>query len=231
MSGPPSPTLSDSALLDSLDDDPRFDIAADRDRRMEKLKEEVEKVKQLQESDYRKVVTFTDERKLIERMSKDKYCILHFFHPDFQRCQIMDRRLEELAPKHPYTLFIRASVADIPFLVTKFNIKVLPCVLVFADSRCVDQLVGFEEFGNSDHFSAKALEFRLKESGALPEGKPTLVNTLSSSLLDPHSRIKDDSDDESDGDETAARRSRGTGPRRGKTGIRNGLLTGMDEDE
>ena len=25
---------------------------------------------------------------------KDKYCVIHFFHPDFQRCQIMDRRLE-----------------------------------------------------------------------------------------------------------------------------------------
>ena len=36
---------------------------------MEKLNEEVNRVKELQESDYRKVVTFVDERKLIERMS------------------------------------------------------------------------------------------------------------------------------------------------------------------
>ena len=68
-SEPPSPTLSDSALLDSLNDDPRFDLAAHRERRMDQLKAEVEKVKDLRESDYGKVITYGEEKKLIERMS------------------------------------------------------------------------------------------------------------------------------------------------------------------
>lgn len=51
----------------------------------------------------------------------------------------MDARLEELAPKHPHTLFLRASVADTPFLINKLSIQVLPCVYVFVDGKGVDR--------------------------------------------------------------------------------------------
>lgn len=47
--------------------------------------------------------------------------------------------LQEIAPKFPHTLFLRASVADIPFLVGKFGIQVLPCVHAFVDGACVDR--------------------------------------------------------------------------------------------
>ena len=66
---PPSPTLSDSELLDSLDDDPRFDLVGNRERRMEALKKEVDRVRELRESEYGRVVTYSDEKRLIERMS------------------------------------------------------------------------------------------------------------------------------------------------------------------
>lgn len=66
---------------------------------------------------------------------------MHFFHPSFPRCKIMDARLDELAPKHPRTLFLRASVADTPFLVGKLGIQVLPCVYVFVDGKGVDRSV------------------------------------------------------------------------------------------
>jgi len=68
-----------------------------------------------------------------------KYCLIHFFHPDFARCRIMDQKLEELAPKYPHTLFLRTSVGDAPFLVNKLGVQVLPCVHVFVDSKGVDR--------------------------------------------------------------------------------------------
>lgn len=69
LSAPPSPTLSDSALLDSLDDDPQFDLTAQRERRMEELQREVRRVKDLQTSEYGRVITYGEEKKLIERMA------------------------------------------------------------------------------------------------------------------------------------------------------------------
>lgn len=84
---------------------------------------------------------------------KAKRCIVHFFHRDFRRCKIMDKHLEvrrftrnlqrtgvdlassaqKLASKHFDTLFLRAEVSNVPFLVTKLEIKVLPCVIGFVD--------------------------------------------------------------------------------------------------
>ncbi|CAD6580491.1 MAG: hypothetical protein TREMPRED_002757 [Tremellales sp. Tagirdzhanova-0007] len=93
---PPSPTLSDSAILDSLLDDPRFDLSAHRERRLEELKAQVDKVRVLQDTEYGRVVTYGEEEKLIERIAirKEKYCLVHFVHPDFQRCRIMDLKLD-----------------------------------------------------------------------------------------------------------------------------------------
>ncbi|WWD03476.1 hypothetical protein V865_001528 [Kwoniella europaea PYCC6329] len=221
MSAPPSPTLSDSELLDSLEE-AGFDLASDRDRRIEALQREIKQVRDLKESDNGRVITFNDEKSLIERMSKERYCLLHFFHNDFSRCKIMDQKLSDLAPSHPHTLFLRASVSDVPFLVTKMAVQVLPCVICFVDGRAVDRLIGFEELGDSDHFTSKVLEFRLKQSGVLPSDL-SLASNLSSTLV-PAKKDDDDYPDDED------RRSGGRA-RKGKVGIRNGLFNGGDDDD
>ncbi|WWC64416.1 uncharacterized protein I303_107026 [Kwoniella dejecticola CBS 10117] len=226
MSAPPSPTLSDSELLDSLEE-AGFDFASDRDRRIEALQREIKQVKNLKESDNGRVVTFVEEKLLIERMSKERYVLLHFFHNDFSRCKIMDQKLSELAPQYPHTLFLRASVSDIPFLVSKMAVQVLPCVMCFVDGKAVDRLIGFEELGDSDQFTSKVLEFRLKQSGVLPTDL-SLASNLSSNLVP----IKTDDDDVSDDEERRrGGRDRDRGARKGKVGIRNGLYNeGSDDD-
>ncbi|WVR00339.1 hypothetical protein IAU59_007482 [Kwoniella sp. CBS 9459] len=230
----PSPTLSDSELLDSLDE-AGFDLATDRERRIEALQREIRQVKDLRDSEYGKVVTFIDEKKLIERMSNERYCLIHFVHPDFARCAIMDQRLAEIAPAHPHTLFLRANVSDVPFLVAKMAVQVLPCVLAFVNGKAVDRLIGFEELGDTDKFSAKMLEFRLNQSGVLPSDL-SLASNISSSILSGKSAggagsRSDDSGDEDD--DKSRRRPRGAGgsSRRGKVGIRDGFAgAGSDDD-
>lgn len=218
MSRSPSPSLSDEDLLDDLPES--FDYAAHRERRMEELASEQRRLKDMQNSDGEagRVVTHNQEKPLIESISKCKCSVVHFFHPDFQRCRIMDERLAQLAPKYLHTSFMRASVADTPFLVAKFGIQVLPCVLAFIDGHCVDRLIGFEELGNNDTFSANALEFRLKHSGALPTRQE-----LKEGIMGGHA--------ERDGSESEGEGARESRPRRGKTGIRNGLFNAGEDDD
>ncbi|KAL7418275.1 hypothetical protein Q5752_006731 [Cryptotrichosporon argae] len=229
MSAPPSPTLSDSALLDSLDE--AFDLGAERERRMAAVRAQADKAKILRETEYGRVVTYGDEKRLVERMSNEKWCLIHFYHPDFPRCRIMDKHLDVLAPKHPHTLFLRASVADTPFLITKFGVQVLPCVHVFVDGRCVDRLIGFEELGDTDAFTTATLEFRLKASGVFPSGPIQLSTMLPAHLLaTSRNQESDESDDERERERWAGKGSGGAGARRGKTGIRNGLASVGDDD-
>ncbi len=40
------------------------------------------------------VTTLLSERDLLDVCSNAKYSVVHFFHPDFRRCTIMDERLK-----------------------------------------------------------------------------------------------------------------------------------------
>ncbi|KAJ9099496.1 hypothetical protein QFC20_005708 [Naganishia adeliensis] len=171
-----------SELFEGLEDeieqgegktDSRFDWGAFRESRLQQLAEEVERKKAIDgqggtDGWYGSYREIREERELIQRSSKEEFCIIHFSHPDFQRCAIMDRHLQALAPKHPNTLFLHTSVKDAPFLVNRLGVKVLPCVISFVNGNAIDRLIGFEELGNDDTFTTAALEFRLKRSGVLP---------------------------------------------------------------
>ena len=49
--------------------------------------------------------------------------------------------LQELAPKYFNTRFFRVFVENIPWLVEKLSIKVLPCVVCFVDGVTADRWV------------------------------------------------------------------------------------------
>jgi hypothetical protein len=66
------------------------------------------------------------------------------------------------------------NVDNAPFLVTRLNVKVLPCVLAFVNGKSVDRIVGFEGLGyTQDTFTAKDLEGRLLASGVIQRAKAT----------------------------------------------------------
>ncbi|WVN84895.1 uncharacterized protein L203_100031 [Cryptococcus depauperatus CBS 7841] len=223
LSRSPSPTLSDSELLDSLQDD--FDFESHREARMESIAREVKQLKDLRESEYGKIFEFAEEKALIERMAKEKYCLIHFYHPDFQRCQIMDNKLAELAPSHLHTLFLRTSVDNAPFLVAKMAVKVLPCVMCYVNGRAVDRLIGFEELGQTDNFTTKMLEFRLQQSGVLPSDLSMANNlfSLAQNKTD-YAGYRENSDD----DQWRTK----SGKSSGRSGIRNGTSgRNRDSDE
>jgi hypothetical protein len=58
--------ISDSELLDSLEAE--FDLGSERDKRMADLREQAQKAQHLRETEYGRVVTYGDEKKLVERM-------------------------------------------------------------------------------------------------------------------------------------------------------------------
>jgi len=127
--------------------------------------------------------------------------VIHFYHTNFKRCEIMDKHLARLAPKYFATRFIRVFVENVPWLVEKLMIKVLPCVVCFMDGVSKDRLIGFEELGNDDAFDTVTLELRLSMSGVIQKMAPgstvQTVFTTSSRTLRP----RDDDDEDFDLDE------------------------------
>lgn len=107
----------------------------------------------------------------------------------------MNKHLEILALRHFGTRFLRVFVENVPWLVERLEIKVLPCVICFVRGVTKDRLIGFEELGNDDSFTTAALELRLSQSGviSLPQSsKPSILRGQQSR------GIRDGQDDEDD---------------------------------
>ncbi|GAA6007283.1 hypothetical protein JCM11491_003074 [Sporobolomyces phaffii] len=159
----------DDALLEELEDDldNDFELGGFREKRMMELKAQLDAAQQRQESGYGQYTEIKVEKVLLDKTSKAKRSVVHFFHPDFRRCKIMDKHLERLAEKHTDTLFLKADVANMPFLVNKLTVKVLPCVIGFAEGVSKMKLVGFDELEGGDDFNTKTLEIGMVHCGVL----------------------------------------------------------------
>lgn len=85
-----------------------------------------------------------------------------------------------------------------PFLVTKLNVRVLPCVIAFVDGVSVDRIIGFEGLGYSEGtFTTADLEARLLKSGVLTRVKITGDEIVTQRRLQKE-KEEDDDDDEWD---------------------------------
>ncbi|KAH7343505.1 thioredoxin-like protein [Rhizoctonia solani] len=191
-------------LFEELEKD-EFDMSGLREKRMEELKAQIAQVRDMRENEHGRLTEITDEKEVIKTSANESRCIIHFYHRDFRRCDIMNKHLEILASRHFKTRFIKVFVENVPWLVEKLQVKVLPCVICFVRGVSKDKIVGFEELGNEDGFKTATLELRLTQSGVVdkpdeprqklvtPFGTTGMVGSSSSRIRD-----REGSDDDYD---------------------------------
>ncbi|KAL9044195.1 MAG: hypothetical protein Q9214_002649 [Letrouitia sp. 1 TL-2023] len=168
---PPGECSDDDDLFDSLENDPSLESF--REQRLQQLYDEISRAKHLRNQEHGTYTEVKDEKSLMDIVNTmAELCVVHFFRSDFQRCGIMDDHLEKLAPVHFDTRFLRISVENAPFLVTRLRVQVLPCVIAFRKGVSVDRIIGFEGLGYSeDTFTTRDLEQRLLVAGVLVRQK------------------------------------------------------------
>ncbi|CAG8519123.1 3840_t:CDS:2 [Paraglomus occultum] len=160
--------LSDTELLEELENDDDDSVIANiREKRMEQLKQEMAKLQEMRQHNHGTYEEIPNEKDILKITTSTKLCVVHFFHKEFRRCQIIDKHLAPISQKHFKTRFVKINVENAPFLVEKLKVQVLPCVISFIDGISVDRIVGFEELGNTDSFTTAALELRLSKSDRL----------------------------------------------------------------
>ena len=80
-----------------------------------------------------------EEREVLTATTEAKKCVVHFYHPDFVSCAIMNQHLEKLAHQHFMTKFVKFSAQKGPWLCQKLKVQTLPAVLSFVDGICKDR--------------------------------------------------------------------------------------------
>ena len=116
--------------------------------------------------------TLPTDQSVLDFTTQSHRCVVHFAHPDFTRCAVMDEHLRQLAARHYEVRFARVDVRNAPFVVEKLGIRVLPCVVGFREGVGVERVVGFEGLGaggkdGTDQISPVILEKRLLWKGVL----------------------------------------------------------------
>jgi thiol-disulfide isomerase/thioredoxin len=152
----------DALIAELEDEDENGAFSALREKRLGQLHAEMSRAKTLKETQHGTYMEIKDEKQLMDITTSTKLCVVHFMKPDFNRCRMMDEKLQILAEKHFDTRFVSINVENAPFLVVKLEIQVLPCVIAFIDGVGKDRIIGFEGIGyRPDTFTAAELEARL----------------------------------------------------------------------
>ncbi|KAI8101061.1 hypothetical protein M9434_005441 [Picochlorum sp. BPE23] len=162
-----------SIALKDLFDDPELEKL--HGERLAKLQEERERRVEMERKGHGAYEEIS-EAELLEVSTQTDRVVAHFFHPDFDRCKIMDKHLSILAPRYFDTRFVKVSVEVAPFLVKKLNIRMLPCTICFQSGVAGERLVGFDRLGGKDDFDTSVLEGRLLESQVIRPSS-TLLRT------------------------------------------------------
>ncbi|KAJ7047246.1 thioredoxin-like protein [Mycena alexandri] len=174
-----------------------------REYGLQVLKEQMEQLSEMKQNQHGHYSEIEDEKEVVRVTAREPKCVVHFYHSNFKRCEIMDKHLTKLAPKYFNTRFFRVFVENVPWLVERLGVKVLPCVICFVDGVSKDRLIGFEDLGNSDGFDTAVLELRLSSAGVIEKSSGTSLGPVYSnnSSSRPLYRVKDNDDDVFDLDE------------------------------
>lgn len=242
---PPTRQVRDAA---DEDDDAVFaelekeadDNSAYRAHRLEQLKAEFKSKTSTQgsssalanahptSSQDRQYPTISSDKAILDLTTEASRCVVHFAHPDFARCGIMDQHLQRLAALHHEVRFARVDVRNTPFVVEKLKVRVLPYVIGFKDGVAVERVMGFEGLGSLgqqadgvDGFSTRKLERRLFYKGVL--GKIRLGDEDGH----PGSDVDEDGDRRTSGNEHGVESRR----RAIRSGSGGGRKNGQEDDE
>jgi len=160
----------------------------------------MDRLKQMKEGGHGRYDEIMDEKEVIRVSAHESFCVVHFYHTNFKRCQIMDKHLAKIAPKYFGTRFLRVFVENVPWLVEKLGVKVLPCVVCFVNGVTSGRVVGFQDLGNVDDFETASLEWRLMHIGVIHKTEPSSSQVTYDAKTSFRQQIRRTGDDDSDFD-------------------------------
>lgn len=93
-----------------------------------------------------------EESEFLDTLLKNEKVVCHFYHPEFEKCKVMDKHLTKVAFDHSETLFVKINADKSPFFTTKLQIQVLPTVLLSNNGKVFDRIIGFEGLEGIEDF-------------------------------------------------------------------------------
>jgi len=149
------------AALKELDNMGEEDFAALRAKRLEALKKKQTMMSEWRAKGHGTYSEIGDQQDFFHETKTNERVVCHFFRTTTWRCELIDKHLTSLAPKHMETRFIRINAEKCPFLCERLNIVLMPTLILSKNNEVCDRIEGFDQLGGNDNFSTETLEKRL----------------------------------------------------------------------
>mgnify|MGYP001559925113 FL=1 len=150
--------------LDNMDDQELATIRSKRARQVEEMAKRREGWVAKGHGRYHEV---TDPKQFFDLVKGSERVICHFKRRLTDRCAIVDRHIQALAPVHWESLFICVDVEKVPSLPERFRVMMLPTIMLVEGGNTFHSIIGFDEFGARDDFSTTAMERVLHRHGMI----------------------------------------------------------------
>ena len=153
--------------MDRIDEISGDEIAAIRQRRAKQLKDMKDRRDLWMARGHGHYNIIGDAKEFFENMKNSERVICHFGRGATLRCKILDTPFRDLAQKHFETRFMYVDVEKFPALAEKFNVMMLPHVMLVEKQNTFHSIIGFDEFGGKDDFDTDHCADVLKTFGML----------------------------------------------------------------
>ncbi|KAG8345034.1 putative Phosducin Thioredoxin [Trypanosoma vivax] len=152
--------------IDNMDDEELLDL---RRKRLKALKEMEARRESWLRKGHGQFQEITDPKAFFQAVQDSERLVIHFMRRSTSRCSIIERHIRAIAPQHFETRFCYIDVERIPSLAERFNVIMLPTLMLVENKKTFHSIIGFDEFGGSDDFSTETVIKVLSHYGMLNE--------------------------------------------------------------
>ncbi|KPA84916.1 ATP binding protein-like protein [Leptomonas pyrrhocoris] len=152
--------------VDHLDDDELFAI---RQKRLKQLKEVQARRDEWLKKGHGQYLEVTDPKMFFDNVQDSERVVVHFMRRSTPRCEIIERHLRTIASEQFETRFCYVDVERVPSLPERFNVMMLPTLMLVEKQNTFHSIIGFDEFGGTDEFPTSTVKQVLSYYGMINE--------------------------------------------------------------
>jgi hypothetical protein len=152
--------------FDNMEDE---DLAAIRARRRDQVHSMAKRRDLWVQRGHGSYHEITDPQHFFDSVKASERVVVHFKRGATSRCAVIDGHLEKIARAHFETRFCYVDVERVPSLPQRFNVAMLPTIMLVERQNTFHSIIGFEEFGNHDDFTTDDVVKVLSNHGMLNE--------------------------------------------------------------
>lgn len=104
-----------------------------RQKRIAEMKAKALKASEWRSKGHGAYSEVADQRAWFDATKVSERVVTHFYRPTTPLCELVDKHLALLAPKHTETRFIKINAEKAPFLAERLNIVALPTIIMTSE--------------------------------------------------------------------------------------------------